>query len=44
VHQQVDFVIALSCFVLLVTWKLPPLVVVALGAAAGIAVAAIGGR
>jgi chromate transporter len=43
VHQHVDFVIALSCFVLLVSWKLPPLVVVVLGAAAGIAVAAIGG-
>jgi chromate transporter len=42
VHRHVDFVIALSCFVLLVTWRLPPLAVVALGAAAGIAVAAIG--
>ncbi len=35
VHEHADFLIALACFVLLVAWRLPPLVVVALGAAAG---------
>jgi len=44
VHQHLDFVIALSCFVLLVSWKAPPLVVVALGAAAGVVIGTVGGR
>jgi hypothetical protein len=43
VHGHADFVIALVCFVLLVSWRLPPLVVVALGAAAGVVVPAPGG-
>ncbi len=41
VHGHADFVIALSCFVLLVSWKVPPLVVVALGAAAGVGAAMV---
>jgi chromate transporter len=32
-----SFVLALSCFVLLVSWRLPPWVVVAVGAAGGVA-------
>jgi chromate transporter len=36
VHGHVDFAIALACFVLLVSWRLPPLVVVVLGALAGV--------
>jgi len=43
VHGHADFLIALVCFVLLVSWKVPPLVVVALGAAAGVIVATVGG-
>ncbi len=43
VRGRADFAIALSCFVLLVSWKVPPLVVVALGAAAGVVAAAAGG-
>jgi len=43
VHGHGDFLIALVCFVLLVSWKVPPLVVVALGAAAGVIVATVGG-
>lgn len=43
VHGHADFVIALGCFVLLVSWRLPPLAVVALGAAAGVVAATVGG-
>lgn len=43
VHGHADFGVALSCFVLLVSWRAPPLVVVALGAAAGVIAAALGG-
>ncbi len=42
VHRPLDFAIAAAGFLLLVRWKAPPLLVVALCAAAGIA-AAIGG-
>ncbi len=43
VRGHADFVIALACFVLLVSWRTPPLVVVALGAAAGVVASAVGG-
>lgn len=43
VRGHADMVIALACFVLLVSWKAPPLVVVALGAAAGLVAATVGG-
>ena len=36
VHGHVDFAIALVCFVLLVSWKMPPLFIVAVGALAGL--------
>jgi len=39
VHGHVDFAIALVCFVLLVSWRLPALVVVVLGALAGVGTA-----
>jgi chromate transporter len=39
VHGHVDFAIGLACFVLLVSWRLPPLIVVALGALAGVGTA-----
>jgi len=42
VHGHLDFAIVLGCFVLLVSWRLAPLAVVVLGAAAG-AVGAVGG-
>jgi chromate transporter len=42
VHGRVDFVVALACFVLLASWKAPPLVVVALGAVAGVVAATVG--
>ena len=42
VHGHVDFVVALACFVLLASWKVPPLVVVALGAVAGLVAATVG--
>jgi len=35
VRSHLDFGIALGCFVLLVSWRLSPVVVVCLGAAAG---------
>jgi chromate transporter len=41
VHARVDFAIALACFVLLVAWKAPPLLVVAIGAAADVVAATI---
>ncbi|MFN5038797.1 MAG: hypothetical protein ACK5E0_19920 [Bradyrhizobium sp.] len=37
VHRPLDFGIALAGFVLLTAWRAPPLVVVVLSAAAGIA-------
>ena len=43
VRRPADFGIALGCFVLLVSWRLPPLAVVALGAAAGALLPALGG-
>ncbi len=43
VHGHTDFLVALACFVLLVSWKVRPLFVVALGAAAGAVAAAVGG-
>ena len=43
VRDHGDFAIALGCFVLLVSWRLPPVAVVALGAAAGTASAVLGG-
>ncbi len=36
VHQPADFALALLGFVLLVIWRAPPLLVVALGAAGGV--------
>lgn len=42
VHSARDFAIAAIAFLLLVRWKVPPLVVVALCAAAGISQAALG--
>jgi chromate transporter len=42
VQSPADFAIAAAGFVLLVAWRAPPLVVVALTAAAGLAMAAIG--
>jgi chromate transporter len=38
VHRPLDFGIALAGFVLLTAWRAPPLLVVALCAAAGIAI------
>ena len=43
VHGHADFVIALACFVLLVSWKVQPLGVVALGAACGVVGATVWG-
>ena len=43
VHGHADFVIALACFVLLVSWKMPPLFVVALRSVAGVVAATMGG-
>ncbi|HTS79756.1 MAG TPA: chromate efflux transporter [Myxococcaceae bacterium] len=43
VRTHTDFGIALGCFVLLVSWRLPPLVVVCLGAAAGVVAGMLGG-
>ena len=37
VHRPVDFALALTGFVLLAVWRVPPLVVVTLGGAAGAA-------
>jgi chromate transporter len=40
VHGHVDFAVALVCFVLLVSWKAPPLLGVVLGAVSGLALGA----
>jgi len=40
VHDHADFGIAVGCFLLLTSWRLPPLGVVLIGAAAGMAVGA----
>jgi chromate transporter len=42
VQNSIDFAIAAAGFVLLVVWRTPPLIVVALTAAAGLGIAAIG--
>ncbi|WP_338661905.1 chromate efflux transporter [Pararoseomonas sp. SCSIO 73927] len=42
VQRPADFVLAITGFLLLTLWKLPPLALVALGALAGIGVAALG--
>jgi len=42
-HTHADFAVALACFVLLVAWRVAPIVIVALGAFSGLALAALGG-
>lgn len=43
VHTHADFALALACFTLLVTWRVPPVFIAVLGALGGLALAALGG-
>ncbi len=42
VHRPADFALALTCFVLLAVWRVPPLAIVILGGAAGTAMGLAG--
>jgi len=42
VHGHADFGVALTCFVLLVSWRAPPLIIVVLGALSGLALGLFG--